>query len=177
MSTYSQRDEVWLIENCDEGLAELFQSTVREQMLSSDCFDKWSKSASVKKRHTQTFALPLPPSHGASPSRLSAQQSFLRVSARSLVAEQKHKRKSAAATMQSLTGFNSRALTLMKFEFPTVSWTSSNRTWGSPSSRPMWYDFSGSEVRIRLRRTFSGWWICHVSWTKPPVSWPNKQRN
>lgn len=177
MSTYSQRVEVWLVENCDEGLAELFQSTVRENMLSCDCFNKLSKLASVKKRHNQTFALPLLPSHSASPSRLSAQQSFLRVSARSLAAKQKYKRKSVAAIMQSLIGFNSRELTLTKFEFATVSWTSSKRTWGSPSSRPMWYDFSGSDVRIRLRRTFSGWWICHVSWPMPPVSWPNKQRN
>lgn len=72
--------------------------------------------------------------------------------------------------------FPSWALTLLKFESSTVSQTRPKRTWGSPSSWPMWYDFSRSEVRIRLRKTFSGWWIRQASLTTPPVSWPNKNK-
>lgn len=191
VSTYCQRNEVGLTENCDKRLGELFQSTVREQMMSCNSwktvmydsctclhitFNKSTKSASVKKRNNQTYAL-LPPSRSASPSRSWAQRSFLQVPAHSMVAEHGRKRTKVRNTVAGIVHcWNWWALTLMKFEFSTASWTRSKRTWGSPSSWPMWYDFSRSEDRTRLHKTFSGRWIRHTSSTTPPVGWTNKKK-
>lgn len=96
-----------------------------------------------------------------------------------LLSRKKSKKKRSVNTVAGIKPcwiwFHSREVTFMKLGFSTASPIKSKRTWGSPSFWPIWCDFSRSEVRIRLRKIFSGWWI-HTSSTMPPVSWANKRK-
>lgn len=170
--------EVWLTENRAEGLGELFQSTVREQMMSCNSwmtvmYDSHSLVYVIIKPvlffHPVTVLLPVDHEHKYNFSKCWHTPWLLRK-------VQKKSANAVAGIMHCWIWFCSWAITWMKFVFSTVSWTRSKRTWGSPSSRQMLSDFSRSEVRIRLRKTFSGWWIRHASLTTPPVSWPNKKK-